>query len=73
MHSRADNCKCEITAEAALDLAEALGTSPHLWLNLQALVDKVRWEQRSAPGSPQSGPARWESRVGAGAFQVVCR
>jgi addiction module HigA family antidote len=25
-----------VTAEAALDLAEALGTSPKLWMNLQA-------------------------------------
>ena len=28
-----------ITAEAALDLAEALGTSPRLWMNLQATYD----------------------------------
>jgi addiction module HigA family antidote len=28
-----------ITAEAALDLAEALGTSPKLWMNLQATYD----------------------------------
>ena len=28
-----------ITAEAALDLAETLGTSPKLWLNLQATYD----------------------------------
>ena len=28
-----------ITAEAALDLAEALGTSPKLWMNLQATFD----------------------------------
>jgi addiction module HigA family antidote len=28
-----------VTAEAALDLAEALGTSPRLWMNLQATVD----------------------------------
>lgn len=28
-----------ITVEAALDLADALGTSPKLWLNLQATCD----------------------------------
>ena len=27
------------TAEAALDLAEVLGTSPRLWMNLQATFD----------------------------------
>ena len=37
-----------VTAEAALDLAEALGTSPRLWMNLQATYDlseaaKKRW------------------------------
>jgi addiction module HigA family antidote len=28
-----------VTAEAALDLADALGTSPKLWMNLQATYD----------------------------------
>ena len=28
-----------VTAEAALDLSEALGTSPKLWMNLQASFD----------------------------------
>ena len=28
-----------VTAEAALDLAEVLGTSPRLWMNLQATFD----------------------------------
>lgn len=28
-----------ITAMAALDFAEALGTSPKLWMNLQATYD----------------------------------
>ncbi len=32
-----------ITAETALDLAEALGTSPELWMNLQ-----VMWDLRHA-------------------------
>jgi len=31
-----------ITADAALDLAEALGTSPKLWMNLQATYDLDR-------------------------------
>jgi antitoxin HigA-1 len=28
-----------VTADAALDLAEALGTTPNLWMNLQATWD----------------------------------
>jgi addiction module HigA family antidote len=28
-----------ITAQAALDLAEALGSTPRLWMNLQATLD----------------------------------
>ena len=31
-----------ITAGTALDLAEALGTSPKLWMNLQATYDLDR-------------------------------
>lgn len=31
-----------VTAEAALDLAEVLGTSPKLWMNLQASYDLDR-------------------------------
>ena len=31
-----------ITADAALDLADALGTSPKLWMNLQATYDLDR-------------------------------
>ena len=31
-----------ITAESALDLADALGTSPMLWMNLQATFDLDR-------------------------------
>ena len=28
-----------ITAESALDLSDALGTTPHLWMNLQVTFD----------------------------------
>ena len=35
-----------ITAEAALDLAEALGTSPRLWMNLQATYDLSEAKRR---------------------------
>lgn len=35
-----------VTAEAALDLAEALGTSPRLWMNLQATYDLAQAEKR---------------------------
>ena len=31
-----------ITADAALDLADVLGTSPKLWMNLQATYDLDR-------------------------------
>lgn len=31
-----------VTAETALDLAEALGTSARLWMNLQATYDLAR-------------------------------
>ena len=31
-----------VTAEAALDLADVLGTSPKLWMNLQASYDLDR-------------------------------
>jgi antitoxin HigA-1 len=34
-----------ITAESALDLAEVLGTSPRLWMNLQATYDLDRAEK----------------------------
>ena len=39
-----------ITVEAALDLSETLGTSPKLWLNLQATYDlaKAAAAKRSA-------------------------
>ena len=35
-----------ITADAALDLAEALGTSPKLWMNLQATWDLAQSARR---------------------------
>ena len=35
-----------ITADTALDLAEALGTSPKLWMNLQATYDIDRAMKR---------------------------
>jgi antitoxin HigA-1 len=34
-----------ITAEAALDLADVLGTSPKLWMNLQATYDLDKAQQ----------------------------
>jgi antitoxin HigA-1 len=34
-----------VTADSALDLAEALGTSPELWMNLQ-----MTWDLRKAEG-----------------------
>lgn len=35
-----------ITADAALDLAEALGTSARLWMNLQATFDLAQAKKR---------------------------
>jgi addiction module HigA family antidote len=35
-----------VTAEAALDLAEVLGTSPRLWMNLQATFDLAEASRR---------------------------
>lgn len=35
-----------ITADTALDLAEALGTSPRVWMNLQATYDLARASAR---------------------------
>jgi addiction module HigA family antidote len=37
-----------ITADAALDLAEVLGTSPRLWMNLQATYDLAAAAKRRA-------------------------
>ena len=38
--------RCGITADAALDLADALGTSPKFWLQLQAEFDLANAERR---------------------------
>jgi len=35
-----------VTSEAALDLAEALGTSPRQWMNLQATFDLAEATRR---------------------------
>jgi antitoxin HigA-1 len=40
------NGKRGITAEAALDLADALGTSVKLWMNLQATYDLDKARKR---------------------------
>ena len=37
-----------ITADSALDLAEALGTSAKTWMNLQATFDLAQAEKRRA-------------------------
>jgi antitoxin HigA-1 len=37
-----------ITADTALDLADALGTSPRLWMNLQATFDLAAAGKRRA-------------------------
>jgi len=38
--------KRAITADSALDLAQALGTSPELWMSLQAMWDLTMAERR---------------------------
>jgi addiction module HigA family antidote len=45
------NGKRGITAETALDLADALGTSAKLWMNLQATYDLDRARKRREPRS----------------------
>lgn len=40
------NGKRGITADAALDLAEALGTSPKVWMNLQTTWELAQAERR---------------------------
>ena len=40
------NCKNGITAEMALKLAKAFGTSPELWLNMQQEYDLWQARQR---------------------------
>jgi len=42
------NGKRGVTADAALDLAEALGTTAKLWMNLQATFDLDRALKRRA-------------------------
>jgi addiction module HigA family antidote len=37
-----------VTAEAALDLAEVLGTSPKIWMNFQATYDLDRAKRARA-------------------------
>ena len=38
--------RCGVTADAALDLADALGTTPKFWLQLQAEFDLANAERR---------------------------
>ena len=45
------NGKRGITAESALDLAEALKTSPKLWMNLQSPHDLDRARKRRERGA----------------------
>ena len=40
-----------VTAEATLDLAEALGTSPEIWMSLQATFDLDLAEKRRKKAS----------------------
>ena len=45
------NGKRGITADSALDLAEKLGTTPELWLNLQMHYDLTRAEAKRKKSS----------------------
>jgi len=51
-----------VTAEAALDLAEILGTSPKIWMNFQATYDLDR-AKRARRRSFQDSPAASERLV----------
>lgn len=39
-----------ITADSALDLSDALGTSPEIWMNLQAMWDLRQAERKRRAG-----------------------
>lgn len=45
------NAKRGVTADSAMDLAEELGTSPEVWLNLQMQFDLNRAEIRRKQAS----------------------
>ena len=45
------NGKRGVTADSALDLAAALGTTPELWLNLQMYFDLSRAETKRRKAS----------------------
>ncbi len=45
------NGKRGITADSALDLADELGTSPELWLNLQMYYDLTKAEAKRKKAS----------------------
>ena len=45
------NGKRGITADSALDLAVALGTSPEVWMNLQMMWDLNKAEERRKASS----------------------
>jgi addiction module HigA family antidote len=45
------NGKRGVTADSALDLASALGTTPEVWLNLQMYYDLSRAETRRKKAS----------------------
>lgn len=40
-----------VSADAAIDLAEALGTSPKLWMNLQTTFDLSQAKRRRSVGA----------------------
>ncbi|MGA8298502.1 MAG: HigA family addiction module antitoxin [Terriglobales bacterium] len=47
--SRLLNCKAGISANMALRLASALGTSPQLWMNMQSQYDLWRASRERQP------------------------
>jgi antitoxin HigA-1 len=66
------NGKRQITVEIALDLAEALGTSPQFWMNLQnnynlAVAKKNR---RKVPKIRRLRPGRIRTRSSPSSFSI---
>jgi HTH-type transcriptional regulator/antitoxin HigA len=57
------NGRKQVTPETALSLADALGTSPEVWLNLQAAYNLSEAKAKRSPGSEVSRRSRIRSLV----------
>ncbi len=62
--SRVLNGKAGISANMALRLGEALGTSPELWMNMQSQYDLWQARRQKRPIIRRFGHSATERRVG---------